>query len=108
MQVDRILDEQVSQDDDGNQVMKYLVKWESLPYNESTWELASDINVRVVLRSIFQQCSFLAIGKILIIVRQDDEKIAHFKRINELPVSGKGLPFRPNADEWQEYKDSPE
>jgi hypothetical protein len=32
-------------DGDGNAVTKYLVKWESTPYNESTWELATDIKV---------------------------------------------------------------
>lgn len=45
VQVDRILDEKVDTDEDGNEVIKYLVKWESLPYNESTWELSTDINV---------------------------------------------------------------
>lgn len=45
VQVDRILDETVETDEDGNEVTKYLVKWESTPYNESTWELSTDINV---------------------------------------------------------------
>jgi hypothetical protein len=40
--------------------------------------------------------------------RQDDEKIAQFKRTNQLPPASKGLPERPDAEEWREYTESPE
>lgn len=44
MQVDRILDEAVTKDEvSGEEVTHYLVKWASLPYEDSTWELSSDV-----------------------------------------------------------------
>jgi hypothetical protein len=47
-------------DDDGNAVTKYLVKWESKPHNESTWELATDINVLATTwrPALLRSCSF--------------------------------------------------
>ncbi|ELR12316.1 chromodomain helicase DNA binding protein family [Acanthamoeba castellanii str. Neff] len=81
-QVDRILGVKEELDDDGNAVTKYLVKWESKPHNESTWELATDIN--------------------------DDEKVAQFKRINQLPPASNGPLERPAAEEWRPYTESPE
>lgn len=41
IEVDRVLDMAV--DADGN-VTHYFVKWCSLPYEESTWELPSDVS----------------------------------------------------------------
>lgn len=44
IEVDRVLDEAVTQDEtSGEDVTHYLVKWCSLPYEDSTWELASDV-----------------------------------------------------------------
>lgn len=43
--VDRILDKAITKDEDSDEmVTHYLVKWASLPYEESTWELANDVD----------------------------------------------------------------
>nr|XP_015209125.1 PREDICTED: chromodomain-helicase-DNA-binding protein 7 isoform X1 [Lepisosteus oculatus]XP_015209126.1 PREDICTED: chromodomain-helicase-DNA-binding protein 7 isoform X1 [Lepisosteus oculatus]XP_015209127.1 PREDICTED: chromodomain-helicase-DNA-binding protein 7 isoform X1 [Lepisosteus oculatus] len=44
VEVDRILDVSQSTDDNGEPVTHYLVKWCSLPYEDSTWELKQDID----------------------------------------------------------------
>ncbi|XP_066579022.1 chromodomain-helicase-DNA-binding protein 8 isoform X2 [Amia ocellicauda] len=45
VEVDRILDESHSVDkDNGEPVVYYLVKWCSLPYEDSTWELQEDVD----------------------------------------------------------------
>ncbi|XP_020861569.1 chromodomain-helicase-DNA-binding protein 7 isoform X2 [Phascolarctos cinereus] len=44
VEVDRILDFARSTDDNGEPVTHYLVKWCSLPYEDSTWELKQDID----------------------------------------------------------------
>uniref|UniRef100_A0A452IVR3 Chromodomain helicase DNA binding protein 8 n=1 Tax=Gopherus agassizii TaxID=38772 RepID=A0A452IVR3_9SAUR len=45
VEVDRILDESHSVDkDNGEPVIYYLVKWCSLPYEDSTWELKEDVD----------------------------------------------------------------
>lgn len=41
--VDRIIDMERVQLDDGQSALKYLVKWRRLNYDECTWELASEI-----------------------------------------------------------------
>uniref|UniRef100_A0A8B9QAP8 Chromodomain helicase DNA binding protein 7 n=1 Tax=Apteryx owenii TaxID=8824 RepID=A0A8B9QAP8_APTOW len=44
VEVDRIMDFSRSTDDNGEPVTHYLVKWCSLPYEDSTWELKQDID----------------------------------------------------------------
>ncbi|MGH0129219.1 UNVERIFIED_CONTAM: hypothetical protein FKN15_069725 [Acipenser sinensis] len=44
VEVDRILDVSQSTDDNEETVSHYLVKWCSLPYEDSTWELKQDID----------------------------------------------------------------
>ncbi|XP_064508374.1 chromodomain-helicase-DNA-binding protein 7 isoform X2 [Pseudopipra pipra] len=44
VEVDRIMDVSRSTDDNGEPVTHYLVKWCSLPYEDSTWELKQDID----------------------------------------------------------------
>ncbi|KYO26050.1 hypothetical protein Y1Q_0003810 [Alligator mississippiensis] len=44
VEVDRIMDISHSTDDNGEPVTHYLVKWCSLPYEDSTWELKQDID----------------------------------------------------------------
>ncbi|XP_036292893.1 chromodomain-helicase-DNA-binding protein 7 isoform X3 [Pipistrellus kuhlii] len=44
VEVDRIMDFARSTDDRGEPVTHYLVKWCSLPYEDSTWELRQDID----------------------------------------------------------------
>uniref|UniRef100_A0A3P8WMV5 Chromodomain helicase DNA binding protein 7 n=1 Tax=Cynoglossus semilaevis TaxID=244447 RepID=A0A3P8WMV5_CYNSE len=44
VEVDRVLDISESTDENGELVTLYLVKWCSLPYEESTWELKADID----------------------------------------------------------------
>ena len=41
--VERIVDSERSLDDNGDEVLKYFVKWRRLNYDESTWELADEI-----------------------------------------------------------------
>ena len=36
--------------EDGENIVKYLVKWESLPYNNCTWERADVINVKSIIK----------------------------------------------------------
>ncbi|KAM9329392.1 chromodomain-helicase-DNA-binding protein 8 [Gastrophryne carolinensis] len=49
VEVDRILDESHSIDkDNGEPVVYYLVKWCSLPYEDSTWELKEDVDDRKI------------------------------------------------------------
>ncbi|CDQ70860.1 unnamed protein product [Oncorhynchus mykiss] len=45
VEVDRVLDESESTDENGEPVNLYLVKWCSLPYEDSTWELKADIDL---------------------------------------------------------------
>ncbi|GLD61808.1 chromodomain-helicase-DNA-binding protein 7, partial [Lates japonicus] len=44
VEVDRVLDISESTDENGEMVTLYLVKWCSLPYEDSTWELKADID----------------------------------------------------------------
>ncbi|KAM4808492.1 chromodomain-helicase-DNA-binding protein 8 [Rhinophrynus dorsalis] len=77
VEVDRILDESHSIDkDNGEPVVYYLVKWCSLPYEDSTWELKEDV---------------------------DDGKIEEFKRIESRQPSLKRVP-RPAATSWKKLE----
>ncbi|XP_041454100.1 chromodomain-helicase-DNA-binding protein 8-like isoform X2 [Lytechinus variegatus] len=56
--VDRILDKAITKDEDSDEmVTHYLVKWASLPYEESTWELAEDVDEGK--KKIYEKCSKL-------------------------------------------------
>ncbi|XP_061695870.1 chromodomain-helicase-DNA-binding protein 7 isoform X2 [Syngnathoides biaculeatus] len=44
VEVDRVLDYSETTDENGEVVTLYLVKWCSLPYEDSTWELKADID----------------------------------------------------------------
>ncbi|XP_069735241.1 chromodomain-helicase-DNA-binding protein 8 isoform X2 [Phaenicophaeus curvirostris] len=77
VEVDRILDESHSVDkDNGEPVVYYLVKWCSLPYEDSTWELKEDV---------------------------DEGKIGDFKRIQARHPDLKRLP-RPQAGTWKKLE----
>ncbi|CAN8178669.1 unnamed protein product, partial [Coccothraustes coccothraustes] len=81
VEVDRILDESHSVDkDNGEPVVYYLVKWCSLPYEDSTWELQEDV---------------------------DEAKIAEFKRIQARHPELKRQP-RPQAGAWKKLEASHE
>uniref|UniRef100_A0A8C3LJZ8 Chromodomain helicase DNA binding protein 8 n=1 Tax=Chrysolophus pictus TaxID=9089 RepID=A0A8C3LJZ8_CHRPC len=81
VEVDRILDESHSVDkDNGEPVVYYLVKWCSLPYEDSTWELKEDV---------------------------DEGKIGEFKRIQARHPELKRLP-RPQAGSWKKLESSHE
>uniref|UniRef100_A0A674HTT9 Chromodomain helicase DNA binding protein 8 n=1 Tax=Taeniopygia guttata TaxID=59729 RepID=A0A674HTT9_TAEGU len=81
VEVDRILDESHSVDkDNGEPVVYYLVKWCSLPYEDSTWELQEDV---------------------------DEAKIAEFKRIQARHPELKRQP-RPQAAAWKKLESSRE
>ncbi|XP_056383780.1 chromodomain-helicase-DNA-binding protein 8 isoform X2 [Hyla sarda] len=73
VEVDRILDESHSIDkDNGEPVVYYLVKWCSLPYEDSTWELKEDV---------------------------DDGKVEEFKRVESRQPNLKRV-ARPAATSW--------
>lgn len=81
VEVDRILDVSEHTDDDGNKVKHYLVKWKSLAYEDSTWELEEDV---------------------------DEEKIEQFERFNKLPPKSEWKPKkRPHPDQWKQLDKSP-
>uniref|UniRef100_A0A8C4J301 Chromodomain helicase DNA binding protein 8 n=1 Tax=Dromaius novaehollandiae TaxID=8790 RepID=A0A8C4J301_DRONO len=77
VEVDRILDESHSVDkDNGEPVVYYLVKWCSLPYEDSTWELKEDV---------------------------DEGKIGEFKRIQARHPELKRV-ARPQAGSWKKLE----
>jgi chromodomain-helicase-DNA-binding protein 7 len=62
-------------------VRHYLVKWQALPYEESTWELEDDL---------------------------DPEKVKQFWRFRELPSKEKiRHKKRPKAQDWKKLEESP-
>lgn len=82
VEVERILDMSENQDPANNTVVKhYLVKWKSLQYEDSTWELEEDIDV---------------------------DKIRQYKIFSEIPPKEKWkFKKRPSADLWTQLKESP-
>ncbi|XP_065278989.1 chromodomain-helicase-DNA-binding protein 8 [Emys orbicularis] len=77
VEVDRILDESHSVDkDNGEPVIYYLVKWCSLPYEDSTWELKEDV---------------------------DEGKVREFKRIQARHPELKRV-ARPQAISWKKLE----
>lgn len=82
IEVERILDMSENQDPANNTVVKhYLVKWKSMQYEDSTWELEEDIDV---------------------------DKIKQYKIFNEIPPREKWkFKKRPSADHWVQLKESP-
>ena len=48
-EVDRVLDESVATDSVTNEVTRYyLVKWQSMAYEDSTWELQADVDKKKI------------------------------------------------------------
>ncbi|KAJ8387669.1 hypothetical protein AAFF_G00152190 [Aldrovandia affinis] len=80
VEVDRILDVSESTDENGEPVSHYLVKWCSLPYEDSTWELKADVD-----QGKIQEFQHLAL-------REPD-----LERME-----------RPPADDWQKSRSSRE
>ncbi|XP_071784653.1 chromodomain-helicase-DNA-binding protein 9-like [Asterias amurensis] len=82
VQVDRILDVAVTEDPDTKEVdTHYLVKWRSLPYEDSTWELEQDV---------------------------DDDSIAFFKKmLDPPPHSERKRVDRAECDDWTKRDESP-
>lgn len=82
VEVERILDMSENQDPGNDTVVKhYLVKWKSLQYEDSTWELEEDIDV---------------------------DKIKQYKIFSEVPPKDKWrFKKRPSADQWVQLKESP-
>ncbi|XP_068621168.1 chromodomain-helicase-DNA-binding protein 7 isoform X2 [Battus philenor] len=81
-EVERILDMSENQDPANNTVVKhYLVKWKSLQYEDSTWELEEDVDV---------------------------DKIKQYKTFSEMPPKERWkFKKRPSADNWVQLKESP-
>lgn len=82
VEVERILDMSENQDPASDTVVKYyLVKWKSLQYEDSTWELEENIDV---------------------------DKIKQYKIFSEIPPKEKWkYKKRPSADHWVQLKESP-
>uniref|UniRef100_A0A4X2L7U7 Uncharacterized protein n=1 Tax=Vombatus ursinus TaxID=29139 RepID=A0A4X2L7U7_VOMUR len=80
VEVDRILDFARSTDDNGEPVTHYLVKWCSLPYEDSTWELKQDI---------------------------DQAKIEEFEKLMSREPETERVE-RPPADDWKKSESSRE
>ncbi|XP_053402464.1 chromodomain-helicase-DNA-binding protein 8-like isoform X5 [Mercenaria mercenaria] len=81
MEVDRVLEESHTIDPNSQEeVTHFLVKWRSLPYEDSTWELQQDV---------------------------DPEKVKQFKIYRELPPEEeRGYVERPKASEWKALKET--
>lgn len=81
VEVDRILDCSEHTDDEGNTVKHYLVKWKSLPYEDSTWELEEDI---------------------------EENKIEMYEKFNKLPPKNEWkFKRRPHPDQWKQMDKTP-
>lgn len=82
IEVERILDMSENEDPANNSVVKhYLVKWKSLQYEDSTWELEEDIDV---------------------------DKIKQYKIFSEIPPKDQWkYKKRPPADLWVQINESP-
>uniref|UniRef100_A0A3B4YFJ8 DNA helicase n=1 Tax=Seriola lalandi dorsalis TaxID=1841481 RepID=A0A3B4YFJ8_SERLL len=80
VEVDRVLDISESTDENGETVTLYLVKWCSLPYEDSTWELKADI---------------------------EQSKIEEFERITARTPNTKRVD-RPPAADWKKLEGSRE
>ncbi|CAK1549851.1 unnamed protein product [Leptosia nina] len=82
VEVERILDMSENQDPGSSTVVKhYLVKWKSLQYEDSTWELEEDIDV---------------------------DKIKQYKIFSDIPPKEKWkYKKRPSAEHWTQLKESP-
>uniref|UniRef100_A0A182SIN7 Chromodomain-helicase-DNA-binding protein 7 n=1 Tax=Anopheles maculatus TaxID=74869 RepID=A0A182SIN7_9DIPT len=81
VEVDRVLDVSELVDDEGKTVKHYLVKWKSLPYEDSTWELEDDV---------------------------DQLKIEQYYRFNKIPPKSEWkTKKRPHPDQWKALPESP-
>lgn len=81
VEVDRILDVSEHTDDEGNKNKHYLVKWKSLAYEDSTWELEEDV---------------------------DEDKIEQFERFHKLPPKSEWkFKKRPHPDQWKQLDKTP-
>uniref|UniRef100_G1KEW0 Chromodomain helicase DNA binding protein 7 n=1 Tax=Anolis carolinensis TaxID=28377 RepID=G1KEW0_ANOCA len=80
VEVDRIMDISCSKDDNGEPVTHYLVKWCSLPYEDSTWESKQDI---------------------------DQAKIEEFEKLMARQPETERVE-RPPADDWKKLESSRE
>lgn len=80
VEVDRILDANLSTDENNEPVMHYLVKWCSLPYEDCTWEVKEDI---------------------------DQVKIDEFEALKARQPTTERVE-RPPADEWKKSESSRE
>lgn len=82
IETDRVLD--VSEHTDsqtGEKATHYLVKWKSLPYEDSTWELEKDV---------------------------DPVKIEQFYQFTKIPPKDKWKPKRrPTAEQWKQLPETP-
>ena len=81
VEVDRVLDVSELVDDEGKTVKHYLVKWKSLPYEDSTWELEDDV---------------------------DQLKIEQYYKFNKIPPKSEWkTKKRPHPDQWKALPESP-
>uniref|UniRef100_T1J482 DNA helicase n=1 Tax=Strigamia maritima TaxID=126957 RepID=T1J482_STRMM len=80
VEVDRVLDMSETKDELANEVIKhYLVKWQQLSYEESTWELEEDV---------------------------EKVKVEQFLRYRDPPTNNTVPSKRPKASEWNKLEAS--
>ena len=81
IEVDRVLDSSTHTDEVTNVVTKhFLVKWRSLPYEDCTWELESDV---------------------------DPNKIKEYEKWKNPPAEDTIYKRRPRKHEWKKWDESP-
>ena len=81
VEVDRVLDASIHTDEDTGVVTKhFLVKWRSLPYEDCTWELESDV---------------------------DPNKIKDYEKWKHPPAEDAIYKKRPRKHEWRKWNESP-
>lgn len=81
IEVDRVLDCSEHTDDESHTVKHYLVKWKSLPYEDSTWELEEDV---------------------------EEIKIEQFEKFNQVPPKSEWkIKRRPHPEQWKQLDKTP-
>ena len=81
VEVDRVLEVSVTNNEDEGEVTHYLVKWRGLPYEDSTWELENDV---------------------------EQSNIDEFLKWREAPPEEDREHIeRPSASSWTPHKESP-
>jgi SNF2 family DNA or RNA helicase len=96
---DRILDIATHVETNGEKVTHYLVKWKSLPYEDSTWELEEDLDKEVI--SNFLEFSTMPPDEELQYIRRfPPNKFKPIKESKEYKGSNKLRPYQLEGLNW--------